>query len=189
MINIDENINSCIEESANSYLNDLGHVYKGIVDRFNSFKIMGETLEKNITFNSDDIITDYIYTNNSDDSIITNYTYTETVQLKNREIETNLIVTDEFARINLFETIKSDEEEYNELTVDIFKCDNKITMYSLKNHRINNKDIRIGFDEIKMVPEICDYYDIDINVFKTKEGSLLYGIDLYHRTRGYKKKI
>ena len=176
MINIDENINSCIEESANYFFNDLGHVYKGIVDRFNSFKIMGESLEKNITFNCEE--------NN-----VIDYTYARTVQLENRKIEANMKVTDGFARINLFETIKSDEEEYNELTVDIFKHDNKITMYSLKNHRTNNKDIRIGFDEIKMVPEICDYYEIDVKNFKTKEGSLLDGIDLYNRTRGYNKKI
>ncbi len=176
MLSIDENINSCIEESVNSYLNDLGHVFKGIVDRFNSFKISGESLDKNVTFNCD---------NNT----VTDYIYTEIVKFRNREIETNMIVSDNFATFNFFETIRNEEERYNELTVDIFKDKNKITMYSLKNNRTNNKDIRIGFDDIKMLPEIADYYDIDVKRIKTKEGSLLDGIDLYHRTRGYKKKI
>ena len=172
--NLDNSVNETINESINNYLNDLDFVFGGVISRYNFAKQSGIELYKDIN------------TTNKDNSVIS-YTCSESVRLHNKEYELCMFVCDHFATVNLFEAIEKDDYKFNEITIDIYKRDNVLTMYALKNTRRNNDGLRIDFDKIEMLPELCDDYEIDFKSYKTQEGSLINGVNIFNKKKSIKK--
>ena len=170
--NLDNSIKEYVEKSVNSYLHDMEEIFGGVISRYNHINKNGYCSYNNITIDNEEALTNYIYT--------------KSVYLDDREIELNMIVRDDFATVNVFEAIEKDEFLYNEITIDIFGTDNRITLYALKNSRKNNEGMRIGFDKVDLLPELCDSYDIDYKSFKAKNDSLLNGIDIFNKKKSNK---
>ena len=173
IINLNNSVNEHIEESVNSYLNELDTVFGGVISRYNSIKKDGYCTYSDISVDEKD-------------NEINNYIYTKTFNLNDREIELNMTVTDDFATINVFEAVERDDFSYNEITIDIFRSNNQLIMYAIKNSRKNNEGIRIGFDKVDLLPELCDHYDIDYKGFKIKNDSLINGIDIFNKKKSNK---
>lgn len=96
-------------------------------------------------------------------------------------------VKEDWASVNFSESLPG--SVVKETAIDLNVRDNKLVMYVLKTTRSNvDRGKTLTFDDMEIIPDICDDYSIDVFNFNVDNNSLLTGFNKVNRKSKIKVK-
>lgn len=173
------------------YINDISknvceHVDNAVANYLENFNELGFKMQAEDEYNTRHIYSKFNYTNDGNELL--SFSYSNHFAIEGIVIGYNFDVEDNHALI-IYGRCLPENNTVKETCIDINKMDNKVTMYVLNTTRSNvDKGRSLTLDDVHILPEVCDDYDIDVINFDINNESLLTGMDKVNKKRKIKVK-